>query len=271
MRLQERPCPHCGESFRPEKSTQKFCGLVCFNAQAGGARDQPEPPPVPGARWIPLTQGKFALVDEALHGDLSLHKWLAVKTPAGHWYAKRVEYRDGRRVGIYMHNAILNTPIGFLGDHRNGDGLDNRAHNLRVATNAQNQMNKAMRGKSGFKGVWSVPGGKFAAKVFANERYRYLGRFKTAEDAARAYDAEARKMHGTMGRYNFPLPGERSALENLMNTHSEFEKAAGLDAASQEMTATKELMEQEVKMKEMTRIPDELTAPFRMYESITKL
>jgi hypothetical protein len=110
-----------------------------------------------------------------------------------------------------MHNQILNTPKGFLCDHRNGNGLDNRGENLRIATQAQNQMNKTVRSKTGFKGVWAVPGGKFAAKIHANDTYKYLGRFLTAEEAARAYDAEARKLHKSYGRYNFPLPGERSA------------------------------------------------------------
>ncbi len=212
MKLPPRDCARCGEEFEPEKKGTKFCSLKCFNAQAGGARDEPEPEAIPGCRWIPLTQKKFALVDESLFPDLSVHKWLAIKGPTGHWYAKRVEYRDGKRIGIYMHNAILNTPHGFLGDHRNGDGLDNRSQNLRVATNSQNQMNSSRPGKTGFKGITGTRDGKFVAKIMANGFYKYLGRFAIAEDAARAYDAAARKMHGSMGRYNFPEPGEVSAL-----------------------------------------------------------
>lgn len=211
MRLPPKDCPQCHSEFRPEKSTQKFCSLQCFNASAGGARDQPEPPPVPGARWIPLTQGKFTLVDEDRFFELSVNKWLAIKGPTGHWYAKRVEYRDGKRRGIYMHNEILQTPSGFMGDHRDGDGLNNRGTNLRISTNSQNLMNIVNRSSTGYKGVCRVRGGKFTAKVMASGFKRYLGRFEDPEDAARAYDDAAREMHGPNGRYNFPRSGELPA------------------------------------------------------------
>lgn len=211
MRLPLKKCPQCCKNFVPGKNKQKFCSLKCFNASAGGARDQPEPSSVHGCRWIPLTQGKFTLVDEARYDELACRKWLAVKGPNGHWYAKRAEYRDGRQIGIYMHNQILNKPPGFLCDHRNGDGLDNRGENLRIATQAQNQMNSSRPGSTGFKGVSKTKDGKFVSKIHANGIYKYLGRFFTVEEAAKAYDVEARKLHRSYGRYNFPLPGERSA------------------------------------------------------------
>ncbi len=211
MRLSLRDCPQCHSEFRPEKSTQKFCSLKCFNASAGGARDQPEPDPIARARWIPLTQGKFTLVDRDRFPELSVHKWLAVRGPTGHWYAKRTEYVGGRAVGVYMHNQILGTPKGFIGDHRDGDGLNNRGENLRIATNARNQMNKCAKGSTGYKGVWKNPSGNYGAKVMAEGVYRYLGRFEDPEVAARAYDDAAREMHGPNGRYNFPRPGELPA------------------------------------------------------------
>jgi hypothetical protein len=163
-----------------------------------------------------LTQGKFALVDESRFEELSRYNWCAVNIKgktnrSDRWYAKRVAYGKGKAKSLPMHRVILNAPEGFLIDHENGDSLDNRAENLRIATMAQNAMNSSNIGKSGFKGVSRVASGKFIAKVTGNGRYEYLGRFKTAEEAARAYDGAARRLHGSFARLNFPESGELSA------------------------------------------------------------
>jgi hypothetical protein len=97
-------------------------------------------------------------------------------------------------------------------DHANGDSLDNRSQNLRIATKAQNAMNSKAIGSCGFKGVSKTASGKYSAKITANWRSEYMGLFESAEDAARAYDAAARRLHGQFARLNFPNPGERSAL-----------------------------------------------------------
>jgi len=211
MQLPERPCPVCQVMFRPEKSKQKCCSLACYNSTSAKARTAPEPDPVPGARWIPLTQGKFALVDESLHSTISQYNWCAVKVGGDRFYAKRVIYKDGEAISLHMHNFILNTPKGFMCDHRNGDGLDNRGQNLRIVNQAQNSTNTTERGSSGYKGVYALKDGRYQAKLIKDGHLIYGGRFDTAEEAAKKYDELAREHHGQFGRYNFPRPGERSA------------------------------------------------------------
>ena len=99
-------------------------------------------PTVQSYREIPLSQGKVALVSEHRYEYLSRFRWAAFnsnkttnKKPK--WYATRVARVDGKQKMIMMHREIL----GLLGagkskhaDHINGDGLDNRDENLRVAT-----------------------------------------------------------------------------------------------------------------------------------------
>jgi hypothetical protein len=112
-----------------------------------------------------------------------------------------------------MHRYLMGEPSEEV-DHENGDGLDNRRKNLRRATHAQNMMNAlSRRGSSRFKGVfWSV--NRWQAAIRDDYRKVYLGQFKIEEDAARAYDDAARRIHGAFARLNFPIEGERSALHD---------------------------------------------------------
>lgn len=83
-------------------------------------------------KLIPLTQGKFAIVDDADFEWLSQFKWHL----AGR-YAKG--YVNGRVVS--MHRLLMDTPTGLVTDHRNHRCLDNRRSNLRNITQAENTRN----------------------------------------------------------------------------------------------------------------------------------
>ncbi len=64
-----------------------------------------------------------------------------------------------------------------------------------------------------FKGVSWVGGTfKWQAKITVNGHVIQLGRFTSEADAALAYDAAARELFREFAAFNFPLPGERSAL-----------------------------------------------------------
>lgn len=81
-------------------------------------------------------------------------------------------------------------------DHANGIKSDNRLINLRVATNAQNQMNKVARrsSASGFKGVVVVNksyGPRYRPQIVMNGKLHTFGLFKTAEAAHAVYCREA--------------------------------------------------------------------------------
>jgi hypothetical protein len=84
-------------------------------------------------------------------------------------------------------------------DHINGKRSDNRLCNLREATNSQNQQNKkrAMKNsKSGVLGViWDKERSAFRAEIRLNGKGKFLGRFKTAEEASEVYLAYKRQLH----------------------------------------------------------------------------
>lgn len=156
-------------------------------------------------KTIPLTQGKFALVDDEDFERVSRHKWFARKT-GGLWYAVRSVW-GGEPPLQYMHAFIYGEAHGLQIDHRDGNGLNNQGANLRAATSSQNHANQrlSLRNTSGYKGVTFVAKlGKWQAQTKANRRPFYLGIYDTPEDAARAYDGAAEVLFGEFARLNFP-------------------------------------------------------------------
>lgn len=83
-------------------------------------------------------------------------------------------------------------------DHINGARSDNRLANLREVTrmqNAQNIHGPKPDNRSGHMGVYRHRNGKFQAQIRANNRKRFLGTFKTAEEASAAYQQAKRSLH----------------------------------------------------------------------------
>lgn len=158
-------------------------------------------------KTITLTQGQVALVDEADFDWLSQWNWHAL------WNNRAQNYRAVRNTDcgkhglIYMSRFILGLSGRARADHINRNTLDNQRHNLRPATHAQNCWNRGLQNnsRSGFKGV-SFHGRlqRWQVRVQSSGMARHIGYFDTAEIAAKAYDAAARKYHGEFAFQNFP-------------------------------------------------------------------
>lgn len=106
-----------------------------------------------------------------------------------------------------MHRDIMRPETSeILVDHRDGYGLNNQRHNLRMATPQQNRQNSTYRnGKHGYKGVFQNKenhGGRFGARIGFNNRPIYLGMFDTAEEAAEAYNRAAVEIFGEFAKLN---------------------------------------------------------------------
>jgi hypothetical protein len=176
-------------------------------------------------KTIPLTQGKVTIVDDAVYDALMGYGWK--------WYASKsyartnVNYcEDAKRkhTTVHLHRWILesfyNVRIGGCGiDHINGNGLDNRLENLRVATFSQNMHNRGAysNNATGFKGVHCVGAfGKHSAQIQVNGKKVHLGLHTTPLDAAIAYDKAARELHGEFARTNArPLSELKDYLRSL--------------------------------------------------------
>lgn len=92
-------------------------------------------------------------------------------------------------------------PALFI-DHINGNGLDNRPCNLRVATNRQNLQNrdKPRHNTSGIKGVYATASGKWLAMIRVSGRLKALGTYADPEDARAAYNNAAALHFGEYAR-----------------------------------------------------------------------
>lgn len=107
----------------------------------------------------------------------------------------------------YLHRLIVSRavgeiPKGMVTDHIDGDGLNNRRGNLRLATRAQNSANAAPRGgASKYRGVFKGKG-KWCAQIAKGGVRISLGSFDTEEEAAAAYDETAKSLHGQFARLN---------------------------------------------------------------------
>jgi hypothetical protein len=164
---------------------------------------------------IKLTQGKYALVDDEDYEFLSSMKWQAHREwrTGKRWYAMRTHRKEGKRKTQMMHRLITHAPNGVSVDHINSDGLDNRKCNLRFCTQRENCANRGPNkdSKSGYKGVYHRPDSrlknKWVAQMSAGGKRTVLGYYKTAIDAARAYDRAAKATQGEFAWTNFGKKG----------------------------------------------------------------
>jgi hypothetical protein len=158
-------------------------------------------------RRITLTQGKYAIVDPDDYLRLSRYKWYAAKYEHTFYAVRNSHFEFSRgRIKVKMHRDIIHPPAGFIVDHINHNGLDNRKANLRPATLAQNARNsRRRRNRSGYKGVCFYQGrNKYRAIIWHNYKRIHLGYFDSKIAAARAYDTAAKKYHKEFAHLNFP-------------------------------------------------------------------
>ncbi len=104
-------------------------------------------------------------------------------------------YLRSRLVWLYHKGEFPSKMI----DHINKPTTDDRIENLREATHAENQRNRAQNknNKSGYKGIWfRSDSNKWRAAIMVDRKVIGLGTYLKKEDAYKAYCEAAKKYHG---------------------------------------------------------------------------
>lgn len=147
---------------------------------------------------IRCASGEIVLIDDKDFHWLNTRCWHILKTgPNKDYLYARCSIGDKE---VLMHRLILGVDETQKVDHENGNGLDNRRHNIRPSTHAQNMQNRRRLAAnvSGYKGVYldrSRPNAKWRAEIKANGQKYRLGSYGSAELAHEAYKAASLRLH----------------------------------------------------------------------------
>lgn len=157
---------------------------------------------------LSLSRGKVTVVDDDVYEWASKFKWHALKMREAFYAARTTSKKlEGKKANVLLSREIMKPSKGLQIDHKDGDSLNNRRENLRIATEQQNKWayrkpNK--RGSSKYRGVrWYAPNQKWQARIQCAGEEIYLGYFVVEEDAALAYDEAAKKYFGEFACPNF--------------------------------------------------------------------
>ncbi len=148
--------------------------------------------------YVTLTKGYVAIIDAADVPLVDGKNWCAVVGRRTVYASRKV----AERIEL-LHRVIMAALYGMVVEHLDGDGLDCRRENLRLATHAQNTYNQrlARNNTSGFKGVsWNNRAGRWRAEITAGGKTMNLGYFVYIDDARAAYADASKRYHGKFGR-----------------------------------------------------------------------
>ena len=144
---------------------------------------------------------------------VDLETYHVLKNLNRYWYVRVVKHKNGRiekyvvskidSKCVSLHTYIMNPEYGYIVDHIDGDGTNNKIENLRVVSIFQNNMNKgtAKNNTSGYKGVcWNKEKQKWQSRIQIDKKQLFLGCFDDIQEAVEARKDAEIKYYGEYSR-----------------------------------------------------------------------
>jgi hypothetical protein len=163
-------------------------------------------------KLLGLTRGLYAIVDASEYESLKLRRYYAIWADHSGFYAVRHSKTYGKKMGptLYLHRELLGLPPGepTQGDHKNGNTLDCRDKNIRLASHAQNMWNQKTHSDntSGRTGVhWRKDRNCYTVQLKYHGKCFRQGGIKTFEEACAIREKLERKYHGDFVRDGKPI------------------------------------------------------------------
>lgn len=160
-----------------------------------------------------VAYGKHTILyDDEDHELISKIKWNICKSKRTFYARGKVKNKYLELIGcrmIRMHRLIMKCAADLQVDHIDGNGLNNRRNNLRVATQLQNSSNKKLSidSTTGFKGVsFRKKKGLYITRIRVNGELIHGGLTKNIYSAALKYNELAIKYFGEFACLNELTP-----------------------------------------------------------------
>lgn len=156
---------------------------------------------------IHLTLDQICLIDLADYEQVKKHRWHTQERGGIYYATTTIKTQDGTTTSWPMHRFLMN--LGTSDErrvcHLNGNSLDNRRENLRIATHQEimSRRKKSKGTSSKFRGVyWHKLQKKWQALIVIDGVLNLIGTFESEVEAARAYDDLALYLFGTGTKLN---------------------------------------------------------------------
>lgn len=182
-------CEKVGTAIR--NGHTKSCG--CLNVDKIISRNKTEKHPPRKQNKVEFVDDKCliydynnncCIIDKNDYDCIKQYCWY--KDKRGYWIAHTHVDDEYNTSNIRIHRIILNVPDNIIVDHINHNKDDNRKCNIRIATHSQNSQNCVYKStKNGVVGLRKTKNG-WSARIKTNGRDKYIGSFKTKEEAIKA-------------------------------------------------------------------------------------